>query len=151
MWDLMRAHNARTRSIGVAPVFLGFSEDSKEFLFGYGSEVCLVEGSTEVSLFTFPHDKHVTTFSVNDRDLWVGTADGHLTCWSMDTGACFGEFALSENRIKMVKAFGEYIITLTSSGEVMVGVINGEHDVDNVLRWEIEGRITCGAYIPGSQ
>jgi WD40 repeat protein len=149
MWDLMRAHNARTRAIGVCPVFIGFSEDSREFLFGYDCEVLLVEGSTETNLFTFKHDKPATCFSVNGRLLWVGCAGGHLTCWGMDNGECFGEFAISKDRLKMVKAFGEHLIILTSSGEAIVGIVSADHEVDTVLRWQIDGRITCGAYAPG--
>jgi protein MAK11 len=146
LWDLMRCHNAKTRSLGVCPVFVGFSDDSRYFVFGYDKEVHLVEGASETHVFRFPHSKAVTTFSLNCHELWVGTSDGHLCCWSIVSGDLLGDYVLSESRIKFVKSYERYLFVLTSSGEVHIGVVNSDHEVDTILEWTVNGRITCGSF-----
>lgn len=148
MWDLMRGHNARTRQLGVTLAFLAFSEDSTQFVFGYDREVQIVTGQTETTEFTITHEKPVTCCSILGRTLWVGCADGHLYAWNMDDGQARGEYVISQDRIKMVHAVGNIVITMTSAGNVMVGVVDENWEVDSVLSWDIDGRITCGAFMP---
>jgi protein MAK11 len=151
MWDLMRGHNARTRPIGVSPVVIAFSDDSRRFLFGYDRVVQVVDGVTEASLFTFQHAKAVTCAAVQGESVWVGCADGHICRWSTETGELIGEYVISQNRVKMVAADGKYVVTLTSAGEVIVGVVGQDNEVSTVLKWVIDNRITCGAFVPSSE
>lgn len=146
MWDLMRAHNAKTRAIGVAPVFVDFSEDSKLFLFGYDNEVTLADGPTEEFRFKYQHNKPVTCHCIDKNTLWVGTSEGHIYAWSLETGEQFGEYPISTNRIKYIHAANGVISILTSSGEVQVGIINEDYEIDSVLEWSIDNRITCGTF-----
>jgi WD40 repeat protein len=148
MWDLMRGHNARTRNLGVAATILAFSEDSRQFLFGYDREISVVEGSTETSLFGFPHETTVTSASISGQTLWVGTANGHLFAWSLESGELYGEDVIATNPIKFVKAVGAHLFILTSSGEAMIGVVSEDHEVDTVLTWSVSNPITCGAFMP---
>jgi protein MAK11 len=148
MWDLMRGHNARTRNIGVSPAILAFSEDSRQFLFGYDREISVVEGSTEASLFRLTHEKVITSASVYEQTLWTGTVDGHVFAWSLENGELFGEYVISTNRIKFIKAMKQYVFILTSAGEARIGVVSEDHEVDTVLSWSIDNRITCGAVLP---
>jgi protein MAK11 len=148
MWDLMRGHNAKTRHLGIVAGFLAFSEDSRQFLFGYDKEISLVEGATEESLFGFRHEKNVTAADVCGRVLWAGAVDGHVFAWSLDSGELLGEYVIATNRIKFIKAVGEYVFILTSAGEAMVGVVSDDYEVDTVLKWSIDNRVTCGAFLP---
>ena len=66
----------------------------------------------------------------------------------MDDGQARGEYVISQDRIKMVRAVGNIVITMTSAGNVMVGVVDENWEVDSVLSWDIDGRITCGAFMP---
>jgi WD40 repeat protein len=150
MWDLMRGHNARTRAIGISPVVLAFSDDSRRFLFGYGRVVQVVDGPTEASLFTFEHEKVVTCASVQNESIWVGCADGHICRWSMESGELIGEYVISQNRVKMVAAAGKWVVILTAAGEVIVGVVREDNEVDTVMKWVIDNRITCGAFVLSS-
>jgi WD40 repeat protein len=150
MWDLMRGHNARTRAIGVSPVMLAFSDDSRRFLFAYDRVVQVVDGPTEASLFTFEHTKAVTCACVQGEGIWVGCADGHLCRWSMESGELIGEYVISQNRVKMVATAGKYIVVLTSAGEVIIGEVGEDNEVDTQMKWVIDNRITCGAFVPGS-
>ena len=148
MWDLMRGHNARTRQIGVTLTFLAFSEDSTQFIFGYDKDIQIVTGKTETAEFTITHDRQVTCCCVDGRALWVGCADGHLYVWNMDDGTSLGEYVISEDRIKMIHAERNVVVTMTSAGDVMVGIVDENWEVDSVLNWNVGGRITCGAFMP---
>jgi protein MAK11 len=148
MWDLMRGHNARTRNIGVSPTILLFSEDSRQFIFGYDKEISVVDGTTEASLCGLSQEKVVSAASVDRDVLWVGTVDGHVFAWSLKSGELLGEYMVATNRIKFVRAVRGYVFILTAAGEAMVGVVSEEYEVDTVLSWSIDNRITCGAFLP---
>ncbi|OHT14857.1 p21-activated protein kinase-interacting protein 1-like protein [Tritrichomonas foetus] len=152
MWDLMHGHNARTRKIGTSATFVGFSEDSKQFFFGYDNMVRYCDGVTETVLFDFPHEKQVTCYSVNGATLWVGTTNGLIYAWSTETGDSLGVFKFSESdRIKMLSANNQYLICLTSSGIAKIGVVSEDFEIDTVMEWDIKTRITCGTFIPSNR
>jgi len=146
MWDLMRAHNARTRPIGVAPTFVGFTEDSKCFILGIGNDVTVVDGGTEATVYVFSHPKQVTSHSVHDNKIWVGLANGSVFGWSLKTGEAIGEYKVADRRIKYIKVSKGYIAALTSEGDVYIGTIDENNEIVTVLNWSIETRITCGDF-----
>ncbi|KAH0796956.1 p21-activated protein kinase-interacting protein 1-like [Histomonas meleagridis] len=146
MWDLMHAHNARTRKLNVIPVFIGFTDDSRQFFFGFDNNVVVVDGVSESTIYQFTHEKNVTCFSLNNNVLWIGTIEGHIYAWSMETGDSLGEYIISDDRIKMVKATRNLIVTLTSSGDCKIGIVDNEFNIDTVLSWSLDMRITCGSF-----
>lgn len=147
MWDLMHGHNAKTRKIGVIPTFIDFSDDSKMFLLGYDNNVVVVDGVTENTVYEFPHEKNVSCHCVYDNTLWVGCVDGHVCAWSLETGESLGEYVISNDRIKFIQRAKNIIIILTSSGECKIGLINDKYDIDTVLSWSVNMRITCGSFL----
>lgn len=147
MWDLMFGHNAKTRKLDVVATFVGFTEDSTKFFFGFDRTVSVVDGVSENILFNFNHEKQVTCYSLYNNILWVGTTNGHICAWSLEDGDKKGEYILSEDRIKMIANHDHYIITLTSAGHINIGTISDDFDIDTVLEWDLKRRITCGAYM----
>lgn len=147
MWDLMHGHNARTRKLDVFVSFIGFSEDSTKFFYGFDTTVILVDGVTENLLFDFQHEKQVTCYGLGNNVLWVGTTNGHLYAWSMETGEKKSEYIISKDRIKMVKVHQNYLFSLTSAGQINICTISEDYELDTILQWDIKRRITSGAYM----
>lgn len=147
MWDLMHGHNARTRKIDVFITFLGFSEDSTKFFFGFDTQVSVVDGISENLLYNFNHEKQVTCYGLSNNILWVGTTNGHVYAWSIETGEKKGEYIISKDRIKMVKVYQEYIFTFTSAGQISICTISDDYELDTILQWELNRRITSGAFM----
>ena len=148
MWDLMHGHNAKTRKLDVFATFIGFSEDSTKFFFGYDTTVSLVDGVSESVLFDFTHEKQVTCYGLKNNILWVGTTNGHVYAWSIETGEKKGEYIISNDRVKLTQVYENYIFILTSSGQINVCTISDEYELDTILQWELNRRITSGAYMP---
>lgn len=146
MWDLMHGHNAKTRRVGVIPAFVGLTGDSRRFLLGYERSVVVVDGVSEETVFEFAHERAVSCHCVAGSELWVGCVDGHVCAWSLETGASLGEYVIAQDRIKFVHREGRIIIILTSAGDCRVGLVSEGYDIDTVLAWSVNMRITCGAF-----
>lgn len=147
MWDLMHGHNARTRKFDVIASFIGFSEDSTKFFFGYDTTVSIVDGITENVIFDFHHEKQVTCYGLENNILWVGTTNGHVYAWSIETGDKKGEYIFSKDRIKMVQPHQEYVFIMTSAGQISICKVMEDYEIDTILQWELKRRITSGAYM----
>ena len=150
MWDLMHAHNAKTRKIDVIAPFIGFTEDARQFYFGHDHDVSLVDGPSEALVFNFDHQKTVTASCLYKGVLWVGTSDGTIVARNISTGELIGEYPISENRIKFISVSNDLIFILTSDGTLKVGIVSSDFEIDEIINKNLNTRITCGEFIPSS-
>ena len=156
MWDLMRAHNAKTRKlaaatatgkqIAVVPSIISFANTDEKFLIVINRDVTIINGPTEEIGLSFTLPSQIMCLSIDGDDLWLGCASGSIFGWNIETGEKYGEYKITDKRIKYLKVQGGYIVVLTSEGEVIFGNVNENHDVDTILEWNVESRITCGDF-----
>lgn len=148
MWDLMRAHNAKTRQIGITPSFLDFTVDGSKFLLGLKKVVTVNEAASEETVFAFEHPSEVTAHCIDGNNLWTGTASGSVFGYNLETGEEYGEYKITDRRVKGISVCKGYITVLTSEGDIIFGSVDSNNDIDTVLRWKIHSRITCGNFLP---
>lgn len=147
MWDLMRAHNANTRKLPLIANFIGFSSDSRKFILGFNKLVTVNDGSSEDVIYEFSTDTQITSYYLNKDDLWLGLNDGRVIAWNIETNVCYGSYQIEKSRIKYVDVKDRYIVTMTSDGNVKLGIIDDSYEIDTVLQWKVQMRITCGNMI----
>ena len=156
MWDLMRAHNAKTKklatssvtgkTVAVVPTIISFTNSDEKFLIVINRDIIVINGPTEEMGLSLSLPSQVMCVSVDGDDLWVGCASGSIYGWNLETEEKYGEYKITDRRIKYLKVQGGYITVLTSEGEVFFGSVNENHDIDTILNWNIDSRITCGDF-----
>ena len=147
MWDLMRAHNANTRKLPNTPNFVAFSQDSKKFVLGFNKLVTVNDGPTEEAIGEFCTDALITSYCLHKDDLWLGLNDGRVVVWNIESDVCHGSYHIEKSRIKYISVKDKYIVTMTSDGDVKLGVVDSSYEIDTVLQWKVQMRITSGDLI----
>ena len=155
MWDLMRAHNAKTKKLNAQsatgkaialPSIIKFTDSDEKVLIVITNSIIILHGPTEEIAGSFNTPSPIMSVSVDGNDLWAGCVSGSIFGWNIETGEMYGEYKITDKRIKYIKVTGGYITVLTSEGQVIFGTVNAEHDIDTILDWNVDSRITCGDF-----
>lgn len=146
MWDLMRAHNARTRKLQMIPSIIRFANTDEKFIIVVGSSAIVINGITENADAEFKVDSNIMSICVEGNDLWIGCVDGSISGFNLENNEFYGKYQITNKRIKYLKVAGGYITVLTAEGEIVFGIVDENHDISTILSWKVDVRITCGDF-----
>lgn len=146
MWDLMRAHNARTRKLPMIPSIIRFANTDEKFIIVVGRSAIVINGITENTEAEYKTESNIMTICVDGDDLWIGCVDGTIYGYNLLDNKFYGVYNITDKRIKYMKAEGGYITVLTAEGNVIFGNIDENKDINTILTWKVDTRITCGDF-----
>jgi protein MAK11 len=155
MWDLMRAHNANIMrptintergQFNIQPSQILFTDSDLKFAIVHTCYVTIYDGPTEKQEDPFSTPSPIMHVCIDGKDLWAACVSGQIFGWNYETREFYGEYKITDKRIKYIKVEKGYITVLTSEGDAIFGVVSPEHDIDTILSWNVDSRITCGDF-----